>query len=141
MSKAPKKKDAQLIHVSGKRKRAIARVTLKRNGSGIIKINNLLLDHYGSLLHRQRIMEPLKLAGDLPSSVDIRVRVRGGGPTGQADAIRLALGRALSQADPRLRQVYLDYDRQLLVADVRYKESAKPNSHGQARSKTQKSYR
>ncbi|MEK6868559.1 MAG: 30S ribosomal protein S9, partial [Nanoarchaeota archaeon] len=40
-----------------------------------------------------------------------------------------------------LKSIYLDYDRLLLVADVRHKESAKPNSHGQARSKVQKSYR
>ena len=60
---------------------------------------------------------------------------------GQADAVRLAIGRALVQYNAGLRQTLLDYDRQLLVADIRRKESAKPNSHGQARAKVQKSYR
>lgn len=139
MTKAPKKNDA--IHESGKRKRAIARVTLKRGGTGKIKINNLLLAHYGSAMTRQRIIEPVKLAGEAASKVDVLVRVSGGGVSGQADAVRLGIARAFAQMDNGLRQVYLEYDRQLLVADVRRKESAKPNSHGQARSKTQKSYR
>jgi len=139
MTKAPKKSDA--VHMSGKRKRAIARATLVQNGTGIVKINNQLLDHYGSWMTRQRIKEPMIIAGDVAKGVNVKVTVRGGGVSGQADAIRLAIARSFAQLDPKLRQIYLDYDRQLLVADVRRKESAKPNSHGQARSKTQKSYR
>jgi ribosomal protein S9 len=53
----------------------------------------------------------------------------------------LAIARALVEKDKKLKEVFLDYDRQLLVADVRQKESAKPNSHGKARAKRQKSYR
>jgi small subunit ribosomal protein S9 len=139
MAKAAKKTD--VIHFSGKRKRAIARATVRRGGSGIIKINNIRLDHYGSVLTRARILEPVKLAGESAEKVDILVKVRGGGVSGQADAVRLAIARGLAVLDTSLRSVFLDYDRQLLVADVRRKESAKPNSHGQARSKTQKSYR
>ncbi len=127
-------------HVSGKRKRAIARATLKP-GSGTITINNLRLERYGTALVRERINEPLLLAGDAANGVDIAVNVRGGGVTGQADAIRLSIGRALAQHDPRLKQVFLEYDRQLLVADVRRKETRKPNTHGNARAKRQKSYR
>jgi small subunit ribosomal protein S9 len=134
-------KKTESIHFSGKRKRAIARATLHKNGSGKIKINNVLLDHYGTALTRARIMEPMLLAGESGKKVDLTVRVSGGGITGQADAIRLAIGRVFASFEPSLRQVYLDYDRQLLVADVRRKESAKPNSHGQARAKRQKSYR
>ena len=137
MSKAPK----NTVHLSGKRKRAIARATLRTGGSGIVKINNRLLDHYGSELTRARIREPMILAGATAGKVDVSVKVQGGGVTGQADASRLAIARALAAHESSLRQVFLDYDRQLLVADVRRKESAKPNSHGQARSKTQKSYR
>ena len=136
-SSAKKKSDA--IHVSGKRKRATARATLKP-GAGRVTINKLLLDHYGTTLTRARILEPVKLAGGAAQKFDVAVTVRGGGITGQADAARLAIARAFASMDQGLRQVYLEYDRQLLVADVRRKESAKPNSHGQARSKVQKSY-
>ena len=86
-------------------------------------------------------MEPLTLAGDEAKKFDVLVRVEGGGNAGQADAARLAIGRALISSNPALKQILLDYDRQLLVADIRRKESAKPNSHGQARAKVQKSYR
>jgi small subunit ribosomal protein S9 len=136
-----KAKRTDIIHLSGKRKRAIARATLTRNGSGIVKINNLLLDHFGSAMTRARILEPILLAGDTAAKVNLSVKVQGGGVTGQADAVRLAIARTLAAMDPALRSVFLDYDRQLLVADVRRKESAKPNSHGQARAKRQKSYR
>lgn len=125
---------------SGKRKRAVARATLKP-GTGKVKINNLLLSHYGSGYVRARIMEPMLLAGDAGKKLDIAVRVNGGGPSGQADAVRLAIARALAEHDQKLKSVFLEYDRQLLVADVRRKEPRKPNSHGKARAKRQKSYR
>jgi len=127
-----------VVHTSGKRKMAVARATITP-GTGIIKINNFLLDHYGTPMLRARILEPVKLAG--ATKMDIKVRVNGGGQTGQADAVRLAIGRALVQQDAKLKSVLLDYDRQLLVADVRRKEPSKPNSHGKARAKRQKSYR
>lgn len=133
MSKSPKN-----YHASGKRKRAIARVTIAP-GNGHILINNVALQHYGTAINRMRIREPLILAD--AHKLDIKVRVSGGGVTGQADAIRLAIGRALVQFDASLKEKLLDYDRQLLVADIRRKESAKPNHHGQARAAVQKSYR
>jgi small subunit ribosomal protein S9 len=128
------------FHASGKRKRAVARVTISP-GKGVVSINNVVLSHYGNELNRARIREPLMLAGESAGKLDIKVRVAGGGATGQADAVRLAIGRALVQYDAGLRERLLDYDRQLLVADIRRKESAKPNHHGQARSAVQKSYR
>ena len=69
--------------------------------------------------------------------------VRGGGPTSQTEAARLAIAKGLVQYSKSavLEDRFLSYDRQLLVADVRRKESAKPNRHGQARAKGQKSYR
>ena len=136
MSKAPKNYQA-----SGKRKRAVARVTITLNGTGFISINRVSLNHYGNELNRARIQEPLLLAGDVATKLNFNVRVFGGGTTGQADAVRLAIGRALVQHDASLRTKLLDYDRQLLVADIRRKESAKPNHHGQARAAVQKSYR
>ncbi|MBU0471493.1 MAG: 30S ribosomal protein S9 [Nanoarchaeota archaeon] len=128
------------VHKSGKRKRAIARATLKQ-GTGKVKINKILLDYYEPKLVRMKIKEPLILAENIVSNLDINVSVRGGGCMGQADAIRLAIGRVLSNYKPELKKEFLEYDRQLLVADIRRKECSKPNSRGQARAKRQKSYR
>ena len=128
------------IVVSGKRKTAIAKASLKQ-GSGKIKINKVPLTLYEPKVYKMRIEEPFLLAGDIKDSVDISVTVKGGGAMGQSDAIRTAIARALAQHFPKLKAVFLDYDRQLLVADVRLKETSKPNRHGSARSKKQKSYR
>ena len=127
---------------SGKRKKAIARATL-RPGKGIVKINNLNLENYGPKLSQLKIKEPLILAGDAADKVDINVRVSGGGISSQAGASRLAIAKGLVEflKNDKLKQEFLSYDRSLLVADVRRKEPAKPNRHGQARSKVQKSYR
>jgi small subunit ribosomal protein S9 len=128
------------FHASGKRKQAIARATVKP-GKGMITVNGVGLNHYGNEINRARIREPIMLAGEAAAKFDIQVRVAGGGTTGQSDAVRLAIARALTQFDASLRQKFLDYDRQLVVADIRRKESAKPNHHGQARAAVQKSYR
>lgn len=128
------------VNASGKRKRAVARATVKA-GTGRVTVNNLSIEEYGTPLTRERIREPLILAGKAAEKLDISVKSNGGGVTGQADAIRLAIGRALAEYTPALKEVLADYDRTLLVADVRRKESSKPNSQGQARAKQQKSYR
>ncbi len=130
----------KIIHVAGKRKRAIAKATL-RAGKGIVRINNQLIDNYEPKLARLKLREPLILAGDVAKSVDISVRVSGGGFNAQAEAARLAIARALVQSSKKLEKVFLSYDRHLIVADVRRKEQCKPNRHGKARAKRQKSYR
>ena len=130
------------IHASGKRKTAIARATLKQ-GNGLIRINSVPIDLIEPKMSRLKLREPLILAGDFASKVDIDVNVAGGGTTSQAEASRLAIAKALvnfTKSD-KLKEVFLNYDRNLIVADVRRKEPAKPNRHGQARSKVQKSYR
>lgn len=131
----------KVVHTSGKRKEAIARATLKA-GKGKVRINNLSLDTVEPKLARMKIREPLMLAGNVAKKVDISVRVYGGGQMSQAEAVRLAIARALVEhsKDDRLEKVFLDYDRQLLVADVRRKEVNKPN-RSKARAKRQKSYR
>ena len=128
------------IITSGRRKQSVAKATLKE-GKGKVIVNNINLKIYNPDFARLKMSEPLILAGELASKVDIEVIVRGGGIVNQADAVRLAIGRALSQYSPKLKDVYLNYDRQLLVADIRVKEAAKPNHHGKARAKTQTSYR
>ncbi|MDP6600609.1 MAG: 30S ribosomal protein S9 [Candidatus Woesearchaeota archaeon] len=132
----------KIVTASGKRKRAIARATI-RAGNGLVKINNRVLDFYEPKLSRLKLREPLIIAGELINKVNIDVNVFGGGISSQADASRLAIAKGLvefSKSD-KLKEDFLNYDRNLLVADVRRKEPAKPNRHGQARAKRQKSYR
>ncbi len=130
---------AKIIQTQGKRKRAIARATL-HPGKGIVKINGQLLNNYSSNMLRLRVSEPLLLAGDAAKGLNLGVSVMGGGSNGQVDASRLAIARALVQFQPSLKQTFEDYDRSLLVADVRRKEMRKPND-SKARAKRQKSYR
>lgn len=134
---------SKVIHVSGKRKKAIARATIKP-GKGQIRINRKLVNLYQPKLARLKIMEPLLIAGnDVTNKIKIDVDVKGGGWLGQAEAARLAIARGLVQFTNSkvLERNFLDYDRQLLVADVRRRESRKPNTHSKARQKVQKSYR
>jgi small subunit ribosomal protein S9 len=130
---------SKIINTIGKRKRAIAHATLKE-GKGKVRINKYLLENVQPEMARMKMMEPILLAGDV-SKLDIAVRVQGGGQISQADAVRVALGRALLENNKKLEKTFLDYDRQILVPDVRFKEASKPNRHGNARGKTQKSYR
>lgn len=129
----------KIISVSGKRKRAIARAYLKK-GKGTVKVNNIPIEHFTPEIYTMKMMEPLILAGDTANKVNIKVSVFGGGTAGQADAARLSIARALAEYDPSLEQVFLEYDRNLLVADVRRNEPHKPN-RSKPRAKRQKSYR
>ena len=79
---------------TGKRKTSIARVIL-RPGDGATWINGRTIEEYfPRATHRTALMAPLKVAG-AEGTYDLRVRVEGGGPTGQAEAIRHGLARAL----------------------------------------------
>ncbi|MCK4589896.1 MAG: 30S ribosomal protein S9 [Nanoarchaeota archaeon] len=130
----------KIINTSGKRKSAIARATLKP-GKGKVRINNTFLDNYNNTILKLKIQEPIILAGDILKEIDINVKVTGGGINGQAEAARLAIGRALAQYDKKLEKEFENYDRRLIVADVRRKETRKPGRHSKARAKSQKSYR
>ena len=133
---------SKVVNTSGKRKKAIARVTL-REGNGVVRINNLLLTHYGNALARMRVLEPLEIVNEVAGKVNINVNVKGGGWQSQAEASRLAIARALVEYSKgeKVKKALLDYDRHLLIADVRYNEPAKPNDSGKPRAKRQKSYR
>ena len=130
----------KVVHQSGKRKTAVARATLTP-GAGIVRVNSRLLSTLPDNIFRAKIEEPLLLAGDVAKRVNVTVNVYGGGSNSQAEAVRLAIAKALAQFDKKLRSIYLDYDRAFTVADVRRKETHKPNCHGKARAKRQKSYR
>lgn len=140
VKKSTKAKNGMLLQTSGKRKTAVARLTLYK-GTGKVKVNRILVNETNMPEYsRLRIMEPIILAGDVAKNYDYHVRVEGGGVSGQADAVRLAIGRALAKEDKSLEKTFASYDRQLLVADVRQKEPYKPND-SKARAKRQKSYR
>jgi len=130
----------KIIQQSGKRKRSVARATLKE-GKGIIRVNNKLLSTIEPKLARLKLEEPLILAGEVASKVNIDVSVRGGGIMSQSEAARVAICKALIQYSSPLKKRFLEYDRSFVVSDTRRKEVSKPNRHGQARSKVQKSYR
>jgi len=135
------RKKKQVINTKAKKKRAVARATIYYPGTGKIRINGYALDVYASNRYvRMIIEEPLVLAGDLAKKVDIYVNVHGGGFMGQAVAVRGAIAKGLAQIDEDLRDVYLQYDRTLLVDDVRRVEPKKPLGR-KARAKKQTSYR
>jgi small subunit ribosomal protein S9 len=92
---------------TGKRKTSVARVIL-RPGAGATWVNGKTLEEYfPRLLHRVVATAPLKTAG-LVGEYDLRVRVHGGGPTGQAGAIRHGITRALIKYDENLRKTLRD---------------------------------
>ena len=125
------------IIATGKRKRAIARAVLKE-GSGKIRINKKPLELFARYV-RMCISEPLILAGEVAKIVDIDVNVKGGGVWSQAYATRTAIANALVQYKKALKEVFLNYDRSLLVSDPRRTEPHKPSrsSKGPRRKKQQ----
>ena len=130
------------INTSGKRKTAIARATVKA-GKGRVRVNSKPAELMEPRVARDKILEPLRIAGDdIWDAVDINVNVQGGGFMGQADAARTAVARGLVEYfdDEELRALFLEYDRSLLVNDPRRKEPKHPMGRG-ARAKRQKSYR
>ncbi|RLI84483.1 MAG: 30S ribosomal protein S9 [Archaeoglobales archaeon] len=131
----------KVVITSGKRKTAIAKAVV-RDGVGRVRINKIPIEIYQPELARLTMMEPLIIAKDLAKRVDIDVTVRGGGVMGQAEAARTAIARALVEwsGDEELRRAYLEYDRFLLVNDVRRKEPKKQGGRG-ARKRRQTSYR
>lgn|SRR3989338_6995485 len=134
------KKITKTIQTSGTRKTAVARLTMKQ-GSGKITVNNVPLPLVSPRISQMKIQEVCIFGEKILTANDIDISVRGGGVISQADAIRVAIGKAFIEKDESLKESILAFDRQMLVADTRYKEPAKPNSHGSARAKRQKSYR
>jgi small subunit ribosomal protein S9 len=88
---------------TGRRKQAIARVRIVP-GTGEWKINGRTLDAYfPNKVHQQIVKEPLTLL-ELDGSYDVLVRVHGGGPSGQAGAVRLGVARSLNEVDSELNR-------------------------------------
>jgi len=130
------------IVVSGKRKQAIARAVLVE-GTGKITINNRNFE----TLHKfdvLRIREPLEITKEIVGNLkfDVKIFVKGGGEKSQVEASRLSLARAIIKftESKELEDAFLNYDRNLLIADVRRKETYKPGD-SKARKKRQSSRR
>ena len=111
---------------TGKRKTSVARVIL-RPGDGTTWINGRTLEEYfPRSAHRVTVTTPLKIAG-VEGKFDIRARLRGGGPSGQAGALRHGIARALVEADPNLRTVLKREG--FLTRDARIVERKKAGLH------------
>lgn len=108
----------------GRRKESSARVRLS-SGSGVFVVNDKeAKDYFGRIGDIDAILSPLRALGMEPEAYDITVKVMGGGVTGQTDAAKLGLARALLKMDEQnshpLRQAGL------LTRDPRVKERKKP---------------
>ncbi|OHS92852.1 40S ribosomal protein S16 [Tritrichomonas foetus] len=132
------------------RKRTATAVAFCKEGTGLIKLNGTPLDQVASETLKAKLIEPLQLIGeDRMKSLDIRLRVHGGGHVSQIYAIRQAVAKAVvafyqkyvdEQAKDEIKRILLDYDRTLLVADPRRMEPKKFGGQG-ARVRRQMSYR
>lgn len=91
-----------LTQATGRRKESVARVRL-RDGSGQVTLNGRALEKYfPSMAVRLRVMEPLQIT-QTQGRYDIEATLEGGGTTGQSDALRLGIARALIELEPELR--------------------------------------
>jgi small subunit ribosomal protein S9 len=127
---------------SGKRKTSIARAMITE-GTGKVTINKRNYENLQEF-DRLKIREPIAIAEQILGKLnfDVAIAVHGGGEKSQIDASRLALARAIvsfTKSKP-LANAYTEYDRNLLVADIRRKEAYKPGD-SKARSKRQSSKR
>ncbi|MCD4740416.1 30S ribosomal protein S9 [archaeon] len=135
----------KLAIAKAKKKNAVARVRIKQ-GKSSYKINGVPIENYNNELARETLMIPITIAtqilGEKTSTLDIDVNVSGGGIMGQAEASQVAVAKALVEysGSDKLKKALLDYDRTLLVDDVRRKEPKKYLRKG-ARGRPQKSYR
>ena len=91
-----------LVQATGRRKSSVARVRLYE-GTGRVLLNDRPIeDYFPTMAQRIRVLEPLRVA-QIEGRYDVIAQVEGGGTTGQADAIRLGIARALIEVEPELR--------------------------------------
>ena len=111
-----------LVQSTGRRKESVARVRFF-DGSGQIVLNGRPLeDFFPTMAARMRVLEPLNLT-QTQGRYDINATLEGGGTTGQADALRLGISRALIELDPELRPALKKAG--MLTRDSRIVESKK----------------
>lgn len=115
---------------TGRRKTSAARVFL-RPGTGKVQVNGREFENYfPNAVLRMVVNQPLVIA-DLAGKFDLHVTVAGGGPSGQAAAIRLGVARALLQYNDQLKSMLRHAE--LLTRDPRMKERKKPGQKGARR--------
>ena len=115
---------AQYIEAVGRRKESTARVRVFP-GSGSFTVNEKpLTDYFPRAGDAPAILNAIEVTGQSASSFDVTVKVQGGGISGQRDAVKLGLARALVTMDEGLRPTMRDHD--LLTRDARIKERKKP---------------
>lgn len=113
----------EVINTLGRRKTAVARIYMKK-GSGQIMINNRDYKEYFPLATLQYVVtQPLEIA-QVEGQYDIKVNLDGGGMSGQAEALRLAISRALVEINPEIRPVLKA--KGLMRRDPRMVERKKP---------------
>jgi small subunit ribosomal protein S9 len=118
---------SQEFIATGRRKTAVARIRMTA-GTGKIEVNGRTFEEYFPTPSLQNtILKPLEIAQST-TAYDVSVNAAGGGPTGQADAVRLAISRALLQVDANLRTPLKGEG--LLTRDPRMKERKKPGRPG-----------
>lgn len=111
-----------LVQATGRRKESVARVRL-RDGSGRVVLNGRPLeDFFPTMAARLRVMEPMNIT-NTQGRYDIEATLEGGGTTGQTDALRLGISRALIELEPELRDTLKKAG--LLTRDSRVVESKK----------------
>ncbi|MGD2039826.1 MAG: 30S ribosomal protein S9 [Anaerolineae bacterium] len=115
--------DVRYYEAVGRRKRAVARVRLFPGDGQVVINEHGLNEYFGRLQDRMDVMAPLQLT-DSEGRFNLSVLVKGGGITGQAQAIRHGVARALLVADPDLRAVLRRAG--YLTRDPREKERKKP---------------
>ncbi len=137
------------VQVFGRKKTATAVAHCKR-GNGVLRVNGKPLEMLEPRVLKYKLMEPVLLLGkERFQGVDIRVRVKGGGRIAQIYAIRQAISKSLvsyyqkyvdEASKKEIKDILIQYDRSLLVADPRRCEPKKFGGPG-ARARYQKSYR
>ncbi|CAD6208392.1 GSCOCG00003398001-RA-CDS [Cotesia congregata] len=143
------KNTIQSVQVFGRKKTATAVAYCKR-GKGLIRVNGRPLENVEPAALQYKLQEPILILGkEKFAGVDMRVRVNGGGHIAQIYAIRQAIAKALvayyqkyvdEASKKEIKEVLIQYDRTLLVADPRRCEPKKFGGPG-ARARYQKSYR
>jgi len=125
---------AEYFEGIGRRKAATARVRIM-SGEGDFSVNEKEFERYFTRLgDKHEILEPLESVDYNRSDFDISVHVKGGGVTGQTDAVRLGLARALLNMDPELRTALSQGG--FLTRDARIKERKKPGLKGARKAPT-----
>jgi len=96
----------EVINATGKRKTSIARIYIKKgSGNIIINDNRDFKEYFPTLTLQYYVTQPFKVANFDHSKYDIYANIRGGGLTGQSQALRLAIAKALTQINPELRPI------------------------------------